>query len=175
VKKLFFILLFFTISVNSFAQMITQKTGYVNSEVIYEQYAPAIKAQSDLEALASKWRASRDSMVAEFQKKFTDYQNKAETMQEAERQLAEQELAGDNQAIQEYEQQKFGQGGDFFIKQAELYKPIRERVLKVIEAVAGEEGYNFVFDKTETTSVLLYGDSDFDITFKVLDRLKKDK
>ncbi len=174
-KNLFFILLFFTISANLFAQMITQKTGYVDSEVIYEQYAPAIKAQSDLEAIASKWRASRDSMVTAFQKKFQDYQQKAETMPEADLQKAQQELAREEQAIQQFDQTKFGQGGELFVKQAELYKPIRERVLKIIETVASEEGYTFVFDKTETASIMLYGDSDFDMTFKVLDRLKKDK
>ncbi len=174
-KKLFFTLLFFTISANLFAQMITQKTGYVNSEVIYEQYAPAIKAQSDLEALASKWRASRDSMVNVFQAKFQNYQQQADSMQAAQLQQAQQELARDEQIIQQFEQTKFGQGGEFFTKQAELYKPIRERVLKIIETVASEEGYTFVFDKTETASILLYGDSGFDITFKVLDRLKKDK
>jgi len=32
-----------------------------------------------------------------------------------------------------------------------------------------------VFDKTETIQILLYGDPTHDITFKVIDRLKRGK
>lgn len=172
-----FVLFLFIVfgSANLFAQT-AQKTAYVNSEIIYEQYAPAIKAQSDLEALATKWRATRDSMVQALQAQFTEYQKQAQTMPQEKQREAQQKLAAGEQKITEFEQAKFGQqNGEFFIKQTELFKPIRERVLKAIEDVAKAESYTFVFDKTETVSTMVYGDAEFDITYKVLDLLKKDK
>ena len=65
-KKLVLLIFILFGTANLFAQ-IDQKTAFVDSEIIYAQYAPAIKAQSDLEALANKWRATRDSMVQALQ------------------------------------------------------------------------------------------------------------
>ena len=55
-------------------------------------------------------------------------------------------------------------------KQSEMFKPIKEKITKAIESVAKEMKINFVFDKADGT--LIYGDKEFDITFKVLDKLK---
>ena len=55
-------------------------------------------------------------------------------------------------------------------KQDELFKPVKEKITKTIEDVSKSLKINFLFDKADGT--LLYGDKDFDITFKVLDKLK---
>ena len=52
------------------------------------------------------------------------------------------------------------------------FAPIQERVMKVIEKVAKENGFNYVFDKLEAATNLLYADQKFDLTYKVIDRLK---
>jgi len=175
VKNLVLIIFFVFGTVNLFAQTV-QKTAFVNSEIIYDQYAPAIKAQSDLEALANKWRATRDSMVQSLQNQYQEYQKQAQTMTPDKQKAAQQQLAGNEQKITEFEQSKFGQqNGELYLKQIELFKPIRERVLKAIEDVAKNAGFTFVFDKTENVSTMVYGDAEFDITYKVLDLLKKDK
>ena len=57
-------------------------------------------------------------------------------------------------------------------KQSELFKPVKDKVIKVIEEVAKKMKINFVFDKAEEYGILIYGDKEFDITFKVLDQLK---
>lgn len=174
-KKLVLIIFIVFGTVNLFAQT-AQKTAFVNSEVIYDQYAPAIKAQSDLEALANKWRATRDSMVQTLQNQYQEYQKQAQTMTPDKQREAQQKIAAGEQKIGEFEQSKFGQqNGELYQKQIELFKPIRERVIKAIEDVAKNSGYTFVFDKTETVSTMVYGDPEFDITYKVLDLLKKDK
>ena len=174
-KKLVLIIFVVFGSVNLFAQS-SQKTAFVNSETIYDQYAPAIKAQSDLEALGNKWRATRDSMVQSLQNQYQEYQKQAQTMTPDKLKEAQQKLAAGEQKISEFEQAKFGQqNGELYQKQVEFFKPIRDRVIKAIEDVAKKEGYTFVFDKTETVSTMVYGDSEFDITYKVLDLLKKDK
>jgi outer membrane protein len=55
-------------------------------------------------------------------------------------------------------------------RQSELFKPVKEKITKTIEEVAKSMKINFVFDKADGT--LLYGDKEYDITFKVLDKLK---
>jgi outer membrane protein len=56
------------------------------------------------------------------------------------------------------------------LKQQELFKPLREKINRQIEAVAKEMKYQFVFDKA--ADAMLYGDKTHEITYKVLDKLK---
>jgi Skp family chaperone for outer membrane proteins len=56
-----------------------------------------------------------------------------------------------------------------------IINPIREKIKTAIGQVAREEKYNFIFDKTEQIQILLYGDPTHDMTFKVIDKLKRGK
>lgn len=62
--------------------------------------------------------------------------------------------------------------GEIYKKQEELFSPIKAKIYAAIEKVAKEESMQFVFDKSGDI-ILLYADSAFDITFKVLDRLRR--
>ncbi len=170
-KVLLFTLVLF-LSISAFAQ--TQKIGYVDSQTIMAQYSGAIKAQSDLEAIVAEWNTTIENMKKDYQRIVTDYNKKLPKMDEKAKKSATQDLAKREQEIVKYQQQKFGQGGEIYIKQEELLKPVRDKVKKAIAEVAKEEKMKFVFDKTGD-AFLLFADSEFDITFKVLDKLKRGK
>jgi outer membrane protein len=57
-------------------------------------------------------------------------------------------------------------------KEKSVLKPLRDKIIDAIEEVAREEKLNFVFDKAGDV-ILLYADKQFDITFKVLDKLTR--
>lgn len=59
---------------------------------------------------------------------------------------------------------------DLYQKQSELLKPLIDKMNKTVEEVAKELKINIVLSKTD--DVIIYGDKDLDITFKVLDKLK---
>ncbi|HET9131185.1 MAG TPA: OmpH family outer membrane protein, partial [Terriglobia bacterium] len=71
----------------------------------------------------------------------------------------------------DFRTQKFGQNGELFAKQNELMKPVQDRVFKAIQDVAQEEGYDYVFDKSGEI-LLMYANPKYDITDKVLEKLK---
>ncbi len=171
-----FILIFAVLILQSgfmFAQN-TQKTGYVDSEEILKALPEAIKAQGRLDEIAKGWYAQMDSMNAQLQKDFADYQKQQGTMPADKRKEVEQTLFAKDQELKVFQQRVFGQGGDLFKKQEELFAPIKDKVINAINEVAKAEGMTFVFDKVGET-VLLYADPEFDITYKVLDRLKRSK
>lgn len=171
-KKVLFTTILLLATISLFGQ--TQKIGYVDSQVIMAQYPAAIKAKSDLEALVTEWRATSDNMRREFQVTANDYQKKIESMTDEAKQAAQQDLIQREQAIGQFEQQKFGQNGELYMKEAELMAPVKEKIFAAIEAVAKEEGMKFIFDKTGE-AFLLYADDTYDMTFKVLDKLKRGK
>ena len=171
-KTVQFFILILVISGSLFAQT-TQKIGWVNSEVILQQYPPAIKAQSDLDALTAKWTKSIDSMTTDLQTAYADAQKQFANMTPDKQREVQQELVKKEQLMQQFRQQKFGQpNGQLFIKQEEFLQPIKAKILEAIESVKTVEGLHFVFDKTGDV-ILLFADQKYDITNAVLDRLKR--
>jgi hypothetical protein len=62
-------------------------------------------------------------------------------------------------------------------KQADMEKPIRAKIKKSVEDIAKELKYNFIFEKRiggdeVDLDIVIYGDKEADLTFKVLDKLK---
>ncbi|MEN8191845.1 MAG: OmpH family outer membrane protein [Bacteroidota bacterium] len=164
-KKLVFAILLITgLSIN--AQ--SQKIGYIDSQVLYQNYAPAIKAQQDLQILQQNWTRERDSLAVMFQEKVNSYQNQKALMTPQKQQETEQQLLVEQNSIMQREQQIVQKGQT-------MMKPIKDAVNKAISDVAKKQKLNFVFDKgvEGVVSILHYADAEYDITYKVLDKLKK--
>ena len=58
-----------------------------------------------------------------------------------------------------------------------MEKPIKAKIKKTVEEMAKELKYNFILDKRiggddYDLDIVIYGDKDADLTFKVLDKLK---
>ncbi|MCG8375115.1 MAG: OmpH family outer membrane protein [Chlorobiales bacterium] len=64
--------------------------------------------------------------------------------------------------------EKFGPGGALDKKKAELFAPIRQKILNAVKAVAAKEGFSVIIDK----QAMVYGNPSADITFKVISQLK---
>jgi len=161
----------FISSISMFAQ--GEKMGYVDSQIILTQFPAAIKAQGDLDALTNLWSAQLDSMTLEYQQALSNYQQQANTMPEEQQLAAQQNIVGMEQKIVDFRRKKFSQpDGEIYVKQEQIFEPVKTKIYAAIEKVAKEEGMKFVFDKSGDI-LLLYADSAFDITFKVLDQLKR--
>lgn len=149
------------------------KLGFVDSQKIFEGLPEAQKAQKELDAKLQVWQDSLEGMSRSFQTQFETYQAQQSTMTEAASKVRQQELLKIQGEIQEYRNKKFAQGGEATVLRSKVLQPLQEKVLKAIEEIAKEEKLNFMFDKIQDATILLYADAKFDYTFKVLDRLKR--
>jgi outer membrane protein len=111
-------------------------------------------------------------MTLAYQQGLADYQKQANTMPEEKKLEAQKSLIAQEQAIIDFRRQKFGQNGDIYQMQEQIFDPVKKKIYGAIEQVAKAEGMQFVFDKSGDI-ILLYADSAFDVTFQVLDRLKR--
>ena len=171
-KYIFLFAAFLLSSTFAFAQT-AQKLGYVDSQTILTQLPESIKAQGDLDALTNKWTAQLDSMTQSYQGALANYQKQANTMPDDKKLAAQQNLIAQEQSLIDFRRQKFGQGtGEIYKKQEELFNPVKEKIYKAIGDVAKREAMQFVFDKSGDI-VLLYADAAFDITYQVLDLLRR--
>lgn len=150
----------------------SQKIGYVDSQVILTQFAEAIKAQGDFDALTNTWSGHFDSLQSDYQNNLVEYQKKAVKMPEKEKLSFEQKLVNENNDIAKFKQEKYAQGiGEIYKKHEEIFGPVNQKILNAIKEIATKEDIKFVFNKAND-DVLLYVEPQYDLTYKVLDYLK---
>lgn len=145
--------------------------GWISSQTIMDKLPEAQEAQRQLDAVVHDWQNELTKMQNEWQKKYDDYDKKKLILTDQGRAAAEKELQELDKKIGEFRTRKFGQNGEMFVKQNEFMKPVQDKVFKAIQDVAKEEGYDYVFDKSGEI-LLMYTSEKYDLTQKVLERLK---
>ena len=153
----------------------TQRIGFVNSAKIFQELPEAKDAQKKIDGISKPYQDTLEAKQRDLQGKYEEYQKKEGMMNDAAKKTAQQELLALEQGFNEYRLEKFGADGELAKQTDKILAPLKEKILRAIERVAKEERYSFVFDQTEQVKVLLYGDSAHDLTFKVIDKLKRGK
>lgn len=180
-------LLAFVVIILAFAGSVSAqsiKVGFVDSEVILKQLPESQKVLTELEGLKKLYIDTIQAKEKELKANAESFKTRYEAAQklvesgqiksEAELKTLNEEMQGLQKGLQEQDdaltvyRQKVQE--ELVQKQNELFKPIKEKITKAIENVAKDMKINFVFDKADGT--LIYGDKEYDITFKVLDKLK---
>jgi outer membrane protein len=161
-----FLLLFSTMA---YSQL---KIGWVDSEVILRELPEAQKVQTDLTGAAGKVQTEVERMKTTLNTKYSEYQQKQGLMTDQAKQTAQQELVDMQNRILQYQKEK---SDSLALLQQRMFKPVRDKIIKAIDAVAKEETFNFIFDKGGDISIVLYGDPRFNLTYKVLDKLGRGK
>jgi outer membrane protein len=172
VKKIIFLAVLVML-VASFSTAQSVKIAYVNSETILRELPEAQQVKKDLEVTIKIWQDELERMGKELQDGLEDYQKKQALLDPKVKADKEKSLQELQQRARDYQYQKFDQREGEAVKLREKkFAPIQDRVMKVIERVAKEGKFNFVFDKLEAATNLLYADSKYDLTYKVIDLLK---
>jgi outer membrane protein len=155
-----------------FAQAAEMKVGFINSEEIFRGYAGTKEAQEKFDKEVAKWEQEASTRQKDI-KDLKDQLDKQSLLLSSERRA---ELEGKmKQKMTEYQdflQTKFGQKGEALSKNEELTKPIIEKINKIINKIAKDENYDFIFDAR--TGGVIFAKPAFDLTKRVLDILNKE-
>ncbi len=146
------------------------KIGYVDSDTIAEQLPEYQDVQKTLAALQQAAEAEFKTKQDAYQKDVEAFQQQSATMSDAAKQARVQTLTQAEEALGAFGQQK---QQELAQKREELAKPLLDRINAAISTVAKAQGYTLVFNKTQDSPVLLYADAGGDLTFKVLDQLRR--
>ncbi len=147
------------------------KIGYINSEAIMQALPEAVDAQKSIDALTAQWEGDLQKMQADWKKKFDEYDKKKLILTDQARADQEKELRDLDASISDFRNKKFGPNGELFQKQNELMKPIQNKIFKVLEDIAKEDGYDYIFDKSGEV-LLLYTNDKLDLTQRVLTKMQ---
>ena len=147
------------------------KIGYVDSDAIMDKLPDAQDAKQKLDVLVQEWQGELNKIENSWKTKYDDYEKRKLIMTDQSRAELEAELVKLEKQISDYREKKFGTNGEMFQKQDELMKPVQNKVFTAIKEVAQEEDYDYVFDRSGDI-LLLYAKDKYDITVKVLNKLK---
>ena len=163
-----FLISFSILSSVSIAQL---KIGYVDSDTILDNSPDMQDARQKIDVLIQEWQTELKRMESELKAKQGDYEKRKLIMTEQTSSEALAEIAKLEKEIGDYRDKKFGANGELFQKQNELMKPIQNKVFLIIQEIANEEELDFVFDRSGDI-VFLFAKPDYDLTAKVIERLK---
>lgn len=169
--KLIFISLLVYLPLLSFVSNAQLKIGYVDSDTIMDNFPDVQDARQKLDALIQEWQSELRKLESEFKAKQDDYEKRKLIMTEQTSTEMMAEINKLQKEISDYRDKKFGANGELFQKQNELMKPIQNKVFNIIQQVAKEEELDFVFDRSGDI-LFLYAKPEYDLTTKVIERLK---
>lgn len=151
-----------------FSNVQAQKFGYVNSAAVLAELPDVKQMQSNLEGLKTILEKKAKQMLDDFQTKQRDAAQKEEQgiLSPVQRETLLKELQTSEQEIIKYQSESQQQ---LIEKEQELLKPIQDKIMDAINAVAKEDGFQYVFDGS--TGVILYADDATNITDKVKAKL----
>jgi outer membrane protein len=165
------IALFFFGTIHSRAQGL--KIGYINSAKVLQEFPEAQEAQHKLDAMGAQWQTELEKMDKELQARYDDFQKKEPLLKDEEKRAQRDELLALQQKGIQYRQQKFGNNGELAMATDSLLRPIKQKVMRVVEEIAKTKGVQFMFDRNDQILVLLYGEAKYDYTYQVIERLIK--
>jgi outer membrane protein len=173
-KSLWIFLMGFTLTIiglNSFSYSQEGKLGYIDSMRLRAEYKEFDDAQAQFDKDVARWEAQADTMRKEIDSLKTDLDKKGLLYSETTKNEKEEQLESFNIKYQKFVNDTFGPGGNAERRNAELTKPIIDKINQVLEKVAIENNFAMIFDSVGGN--LAYANKALDLTDKVLEELKK--
>lgn len=147
-----------------------QRIGYVDSEYILNSTPEYATVQQQVDRLAQQWRSELDEQRQELDEMFREYQARELLYTQEDRQRRRDEIVSAEDELERLRVRYFGPEGELFQQQDNLMRPIQERVLVAIEAVATREGYDYVFDR-KGDFLFMFTREQYDLSEEVLAEL----
>ena len=142
-KKVLLIAAMAFASITGFAQ---SKFAHVNFSELVQLMPEADEARAVMTASSNEAQETFQTMVDEFQSKYNTYQQKASTWTQTIRESKEKELSDLDQRINEFQQSI---QTELQAQQNQLMAPIYEKATKVVEKLAKDGGYIYVFEQSQ--------------------------
>jgi outer membrane protein len=145
------------------------KIAYINSALLLQQAPGRAEAEAQFEREVGAYRQQIQRMDDSLKTLVAAFDRDAPKMDSVAR---EARRASIGQTETQYQLRARGLDSTMQTRQAQLVKPIMERVQSVIEAIRSEDGYAMIFDVGAQVSVVVSADKKLDLTDRVLARLK---
>ena len=168
-KKLFLFLSFISIIANAQTAR-GVKIGYIDMEYILEKVPDYADAMNQLEQKAQKWKQEIDTKRNEITILKDNLKTERVLLTKELIEEREEEIAYLDKELLDYQEKRFGPKGDLIIQKSVLVKPIQDQIFTIIQDVAEQRKYDFVFDRASDLT-MLFADKKHNISDFVVRKL----
>ena len=147
------------------------RIGYVDMNIILSKNDNYKASQKILDEKIEQWKKEielRKIKLKQIQDQFL-----------AEKVLLTPELIADREVeirifadeIISLQEKRFGPEGDMVLERNKLLKPLQDQVLSIVQEIAKEKKYDFIFDRSSDL-IMLYSTKNYDISDLVIRRIE---
>ncbi|OUW76938.1 MAG: hypothetical protein CBD72_02580 [Flavobacteriaceae bacterium TMED212] len=147
------------------------RIAYIDMDFILNKNKEFKTANQLLDEKIAQWKEEIE--VKKLQLKRIEYQFAVEKILLtpeliADRELEIKDFASEVVSLQE---KRFGPNGDMIIQKNQLLKPVQDQILSIVQDIAKERKYDFVFDRSSDI-IMLYSSKNYDISSLVIRRIQ---
>lgn len=147
-----------------------QKFALVDMEYILRNVPAYEMANEQLNQVSLRWEKEVTELSKETETMYKNYQSERVFLTEEQRKKREEELVAKETEVANLKYKYFGPEGELYKKRQSLMKPIQEEVYNAVKKVAEEKGYQAIFDRASSQSIV-FASPRIDVSNEVLTKL----
>ena len=137
-------------------------------EYILENVPEYTEASIQLEGKVMKWKQDIEKKSKEIDQMKLNLSNERVLLTKELIEEREEEIKIKEDEMLEYQQDRFGPNGDLFIQRRQLVQPIQDQVFNIVQEIAENKKYDFIFDRASGDLQMLFAAERNDISDQVL-------
>lgn len=148
------------------------RIGYIDMEYILESVPEYKEASSQLEGKVQRWKKDIEKRQKDIDQMKLNLANERVLLTKELIDEREEEIKIKEDEMLQYQQDRFGPNGDLMIQRRQLVQPIQDQVFNIVQEVAENKKYDFIFDKSADV-VMLFAAKRNDISDLVLRNIER--
>ncbi len=164
------ILITLVVALAAIAGANAQKFALVDMDYILRNVPAYEMANEQLNQVSQRWEKEVNQLAQEAQNMFKNYQSDMVFLTDDQKKKREEEIVAKEKEVTDARYKYFGPEGELYKKRQSLMKPIQEDVYNAVKAVAEEKGYQTIFDRASSQSIV-FASPRIDISNEVLAKL----
>lgn len=147
-----------------------QKFALVDMEYILRNVPAYEMANEQLNQVSQRWEKEVNQLSQEAETMYKNYQSDMVFLTDDQKKKREEEIVAKEKEVTDTRYKYFGPEGELYKKRQSLMKPIQEDVYNAVKAVAEEKGYQTIFDRASSQSIV-FASPRIDVSNEVLAKL----
>lgn len=147
-----------------------QKFALVDMDYVLRNVPAYEMANEQLNQVSLRWEKEVNNVSKEAETMFKNYQSDMVFLTDDQKKKRESDIVAKEKEATDLRAKYFGPEGELYKKRQSLMKPIQEDVYNAVKAVAEEKGYQVIFDRASSQSIV-FASPRIDVSNEVLAKL----
>ncbi len=147
-----------------------QKFALVDMDYILRNVPAYEMANEQLNQVSQRWEKEVNELSKAAETLYKNYQSDMVFLTDDQKKKREEEIVAKEKEVTDLRYKYFGPEGELYKKRQSLMKPIQEDVYNAVKAVAEEKGYQSIFDRASSQSIV-FASPRIDVSNEVLAKL----